>query len=92
MIEFKNVSFKYAGSNKYAVKNLNLKLSAGSTYAIVGRNGSGKSTIIKLLTLLYRDFKGDIFINGISTKELPIEILRKKNGVIFQDFVRKFNP
>lgn len=87
-IEFKNVSFKYAGSNMCALKNINLKLSAGRTYAIVGRNGSGKSTLIKLMTLLYNDFEGEIHINGISIKEFPIEMLRKKIGIIFQDFVQ----
>lgn len=86
-IEFKNVSFRYNGTDEYALKNVSFSLKKGETMAIVGRNGSGKSTIVKLLSQLYLDFEGDIFINGISIRDIDIEILRSKTGVVFQDFV-----
>jgi len=87
-IEFKNVSFKYAGNDKYAIQDVSFKLRRGETLAIVGKNGAGKTTLIKLLTQLYSDFEGDILINGISVRLFDEEILRKHIGVVFQDFIQ----
>ncbi|WP_129407813.1 ATP-binding cassette domain-containing protein [Marinitoga lauensis] len=64
IIELKNISFKYPKSNKWIYNNLNLKLEKGKTYAFVGENGAGKTTIIKLLLGLYEDYKGEIYINN----------------------------
>ncbi len=68
-IEFKNVSFKYYGKEKYALKNLSLKLTPGKTLAIVGLNGAGKSTFIKLLCRIYDVTEGQILLNGVDVRE-----------------------
>ena len=65
-IEFHNVSFQYAGTQNYALKDINLKINSGEKYAIVGENGAGKTTFIKLLTRMYRPTEGKILLNGIN--------------------------
>lgn len=85
-IEFRNISYKYDNCERYALKNINFKINAGENIAIVGENGSGKTTLIKLLTGLYENYTGEILINGISIKNLDLEDLRGKIGVIFQDY------
>ncbi|MFS0882372.1 ABC transporter ATP-binding protein [Metabacillus niabensis] len=87
-IEFKNVSFKYPDSTKYALKNISFSLKKGETLAIVGENGSGKSTLVKLLTMLYNDFEGEILINNKSIKNLTTTQLYNAIGMVFQDFVK----
>lgn len=91
-VSFRNVSFKYPGTEQYVVKNLNLELRKGTTYAIVGKNGSGKSTLMKLLIQLYSNFEGEICFNGFSIKQIPVSLIRKKVGAIFQDFVQYEMP
>ena len=85
-IEFKNVSFKYPGSENYALKDINIKINDGAHLAVVGRNGSGKTTFIKLLCRLYDATDGEILINGISIKEYTKESLMALYSVVFQDF------
>lgn len=85
-IEFKNVSFKYPGADNFALKNINIKIHDGENLAVVGRNGSGKTTFIKLLCRLYDVDEGEILINGISIKEYTCESLLKLYSVVFQDF------
>ncbi|WDV46876.1 ABC transporter ATP-binding protein [Clostridiaceae bacterium M8S5] len=87
-IEFKNVSFKYPSKDIYVLKNLDFKISAGEKIAIVGENGSGKTTIIKLMCKLYDNFEGDILINGISIKNYDENSLRNKMSIVLQDFVK----
>ena len=87
-IEFKNVSFKYPKSNRYAIKNFSYYFHSKKIYAIVGQNGSGKSTLIKLITGLYSNYSGDILINGINIKQIDGRNLKEKMRVIFQDFNR----
>ncbi|MDP1512273.1 ABC transporter ATP-binding protein [Paenibacillus sp. CMAA1739] len=87
-IEFKNVSFAYPDQKELALKDISFKMKRGEPLALVGRNGSGKTTVIKLLTGLYEDFEGDILINSISIRNYNKEMLYKKVGVIFQDFVQ----
>ncbi|MCF3944249.1 ABC transporter ATP-binding protein [Oceanobacillus alkalisoli] len=86
-IEFRNVYFKYPATENYVLKNVNFKLRRGETLALVGQNGSGKSTIIKLICKLYNDYEGEILINGISIRDIPTELFYKELGVVFQDFV-----
>lgn len=86
-IEFRNVSFTYPNTDKKAISNVSFTIHKGDKLAIVGRNGSGKSTIVKLLTQMYSDFEGEILINDRSIHSFDKEEYRKKIGVVFQDFV-----
>lgn len=85
-IEFKNVSFKYPASGTYALENINLKIKNGERLAVVGRNGSGKTTFIKLMCRLYDATEGEILINGINIKEYTKRSIMKLYSVVFQDF------
>jgi len=85
-IEFKNVSFKYPGTNKYVLKNINLTLNPGETAVLVGLNGAGKTTLIKLLTRLYDPTEGVILLDGYDIKEYSPEEVYDLFGIIFQDF------
>lgn len=85
-IEFKNVSFKYPASGTYALENINLKIKNGERLAVVGRNGSGKTTFIKLMCRLYDATEGEILINGINIKEYTKHSIMKLYSVVFQDF------
>lgn len=85
-IEFKNVSFKYPSTSTYALQNVNLKICNGEHLAVVGRNGSGKTTFIKLMCRLYDVTDGEILINGINIKEYSKESIIKLYSVVFQDF------
>ncbi len=85
-IEFKNVSFQYPGAAAYALENVNLKISPGEHLAVVGRNGSGKTTFIKLLCRLYDVTDGEIFINGLNIKEYSRDSIIRLFSVVFQDF------
>lgn len=85
-IEFKNVSFKYPAADKYSLKKVNLKISNGEHLAVVGRNGSGKTTFIKLMCRLYDVTEGEILINGINIKDYTKESVQKLYAVVFQDF------
>ena len=88
VIEFKNVSFKYPNTEKYVLKDINIKFEKKKSYALVGLNGSGKTTFVKLLMRLYDPQKGEVLIDGINIKEFTIKSLRENIGVIFQDFIR----
>ncbi|MBQ3088487.1 MAG: ABC transporter ATP-binding protein [Clostridia bacterium] len=85
-IEFKHLSFKYPGTERYVIKDLNVKINAGDTVALVGVNGAGKTTLIKLITRLYDPTEGEILLDGKNLKEYDPEELYKIYGIIFQDF------
>ncbi len=87
-IRFENVSFTYSGNTQPALQNVNLHLKPGMSLALVGENGSGKTTLIKLLTRLYTPTEGQVLLDGLDIQEWNAEALRKRIGVIFQDFVR----
>ncbi len=86
-IEFRNVSFKYPGSEEYALKHFSLELRVGERLAIVGRNGSGKTTMIKLLCRLYDPDEGEILVNGVDIKKFRHDEYAKLFSVVFQDYV-----
>jgi ATP-binding cassette subfamily B protein len=86
--EFKDVSFSYPGSPKLVVKNINFRLEPSERIALVGKNGQGKTTIVKLLTRLYDVTSGQILLDGVDIREYNLEDLWKEVGVIFQDFMR----
>ena len=85
-IEFRNVSFKYPGSDDYALRNVNLKFTVGEKLAIVGMNGSGKTTFIKLLCRLYDPTEGTIFLNGIDIRKYRYDEYMNIFSIVFQDF------
>lgn len=85
-IEFKNVSFRYPGAENDSLKNINIKINNGEHLAVVGRNGSGKTTFIKLMCRLYDVTEGEIRINGINIKEYTEESINRLYSVVFQDF------
>ena len=85
-IEFVNVSFRYPGSETYVLKNLSVKLDIGKRLAIVGRNGSGKTTFIKLLCRLYDPTEGEIRLNGIDIRKYNYREYMSIFSVVFQDF------
>ncbi|WP_019947550.1 ABC transporter ATP-binding protein [Hymenobacter aerophilus] len=85
---FENVGFKYRNAEKWALRNLNFRLRAGEKLALVGENGAGKTTMVKLLSRLYDPTEGRILLDGYDLREYDPRELRQEIGVIFQDFVR----
>ena len=85
-VEFKNVSFRYPNAENDSLKNINIKIDNGEHLAVVGRNGSGKTTFIKLMCRLYDVSEGEILINGINIKEYTKESIIRLYSVVFQDF------
>jgi ATP-binding cassette subfamily B protein len=86
--EFRDVSFNYPGTSRSVLKGLNLKIHARERIAIVGKNGEGKTTLIKLLMRLYEPTTGQILLNGIDLRDYDLHELHKQIGVVFQDFTR----
>jgi len=85
---FDNVGFRYPGAERWAVRGLSFRLAAGETLALVGENGAGKTTVVKLLARLYDPDEGRILLDGHDLREYDLFALRANIGVIFQDFVR----
>jgi ATP-binding cassette subfamily B protein len=85
---FEDVSFVYPGTSRLVLDRLHLRLSRGERVALIGENGQGKTTIVKLLTRLYDPSSGRILLDGIDLREYSIEDLHREIGVIFQDFMR----
>ena len=86
--EFRNVSFAYPNSSRRVLDNVSFRLEPSSRIALVGENGQGKTTIVKLLTRLYDPTEGQILLDGIDLREYDMESLWKNIAVIFQDFTR----
>jgi len=86
--EFRSVSFAYPGSSRLILKNLDFTLHVGERVALIGENGQGKTTIVKLITRLYDPTEGQILLDGIDLREYNLEDLYQEIGVIFQDFMR----
>lgn len=87
-IEFKGVSFQYPGSEHYALRDISLKIENGKTYSLVGFNGSGKTTFIKLLLRLYTPTEGEIYIDGTNINDIDIESYYLQISAVFQDFLK----
>ena len=86
IIEFIDVSFKYPGSENLVLKNINLILRQGESLSVVGMNGAGKTTFVKLLCRLYTPTGGEILINGIPLKDIPFNEYSKIIAAVFQDY------
>ena len=85
---FENVSFKYANSKEYAIRNLSFHLKKGEKLTLVGENGAGKTTLVKLLARLYEPSEGRILLDGVDLKDYNLADLRANVGIIFQDYIR----
>jgi ATP-binding cassette subfamily B protein len=85
---FENVSFRYPGSERWALRNVSLELRPGERIALVGENGAGKTTVTKLLARLYDPTEGRILLDGVDLRDYDLLGVRRAIGVIFQDFVR----
>ena len=87
-IRFENVEFVYPGATSPALSGIDLHVLPGQSLALVGQNGSGKTTLIKLLTRLYQPTSGRILLDGLDLRDWDETTLRRRIGVIFQDFAR----
>jgi len=85
---FEDVGFRYEGAERWAIRHLNLEIAAGEVLALVGENGAGKTTIVKLLARLYDPTEGRILLDGRDLRDYDLDQLRNRVGVVFQDFVR----
>ncbi|MGH9552557.1 MAG: ABC transporter ATP-binding protein, partial [Terriglobales bacterium] len=86
--EFRNVSFRYPGGSRLVLNGLNFHLHPRERVALIGENGEGKTTIVKLITRLYDPTEGQVLLDGVDLKEYRLEDLYREIGVIFQDFMR----
>jgi ATP-binding cassette subfamily B protein len=86
--EFRNVSFAYPGTERRVLKNFNFTLAPGERIALIGENGQGKTTVVKLITRLYDPTEGQILLDGVDLREYSLDDLHQEMGVIFQDFMR----
>ncbi len=87
-LAFRNVSFRYPGTDRYILKNCSFTLAGGCSYAVVGENGAGKTTIAKLIMGLYGGYEGDVLINGRNVKDYSYGELKGLVAAVFQDFAR----
>jgi ATP-binding cassette, subfamily B, multidrug efflux pump len=84
-VEFINVSFKYPDTTEYVLENINMRIPNGKTVGIVGRTGSGKTTLVQLIPRLFDPDKGEVRIDGNDIKKIPLLILRKNIGYVPQE-------
>jgi ATP-binding cassette subfamily B protein len=86
--EFRNVSFAYPGTERKVLENFNFTIEPGERIALIGENGQGKTTVVKLITRLYDPTEGEILLDGVDLRDYSVEDLHREMGVIFQDFMR----
>jgi ATP-binding cassette subfamily B protein len=87
-VEFRNVSFSYPGNSRRVLDCINFQLHTNERLALIGENGQGKTTIVKLITRLYDPTEGEILLDGVDLRDYDLEDLHREIGVIFQDFMR----
>jgi ATP-binding cassette subfamily B protein len=85
-ILLENVGFRYAGKDTWALRHIDLAIPSGESIALVGENGAGKTTLVKLMTRLYEPTEGRILLDGRDLRDWPADELRRRFGVLFQDF------
>ena len=85
MIEVKDLKFKYQGADKYALNGVSINIPKGKYVAVLGHNGSGKSTFSKLISGLYKPTEGEIYINNVKIQKSTLKQIRQKMGIIFQN-------
>jgi len=86
--EFRNVSFRYPGNSRLVLNDLNFHLHPGERVALIGENGEGKTTLVKLMTRLYDPVAGQVLLDGVDLRDYDLDDLYREIGVIFQDFMR----
>jgi ATP-binding cassette subfamily B protein len=86
--EFRNVSFAYPGTERRVLKDFNFTIEPGQRIALIGENGQGKTTVVKLITRLYDPTEGQILLDGVDLRDYSLDDLHREMGVIFQDFMR----
>lgn len=87
VIEFRDVSFRYRGASRDAIEHINLVLAAGETVALVGSTGAGKSTVMKLIPRLYEPTAGQILVDGVDLRTIPVRVWRRRIGIVVQESV-----
>lgn len=90
--EFRNVSFQYPGTERLILNKLNFRIEPGEHVALVGENGQGKTTLVKLMARLYDPTGGAILLDGVDLRDYRVEDLHHEIGIVFQDFVRYDMP
>ena len=90
--EFRGVSFRYPGKDRWVLRNMSFRLNPGERIALIGENGAGKTTLVKLLARLYDPDEGAILLDGVDLREYDATSLRREIGVIFQDYMRYDMP
>ena len=90
-LKAENVCFRYPGSDKFALENIDIEINAGQVVALVGENGSGKTSLVKILTRLYDPVSGSVSLNGTNIRNFEPSVYRRAFSVIFQDFARYAN-
>lgn len=91
-LEIRDLRFRYTPESQYVLKGVNLRMDRGRSYSLIGQNGAGKSTLVKILLGLYRDFEGEILINGRDISSCGADELRRIFSVVYQDFARYYIP
>ena len=87
-IEFRNVAFRYPGTERLTLEDISFAIRPGQTVALVGANGAGKTTLVKLLSRLYDPTSGQVLVDGVDLREYDLDAWRGQSAVVFQDFSR----
>ena len=90
MLEFKNVRFKYPGTNKIILDGVSFRIEKGKRYSFVGINGAGKTTITKLITGFYNNYEGEILVDGRTLREFTQSEIKGLSSVVYQDFAKYY--
>ena len=91
-LEIRDLRFRYAPDGEYVLNGVSLTMERGRTYSLIGQNGAGKSTLAKILLRLYRDFEGEILLNGVGIAEYSEGELRRIFSIVYQDFAKYYIP
>jgi len=91
-LEIRNLRFRYTPNSHYVLNGVNLTIESGKQYSLIGQNGAGKSTLSKILLGLYRDFEGEILINGVDIANFATDELRRLFSIVYQDFAKYHIP
>ena len=91
-LEIRNLRFRYAPDSHYVLDGVNLTIEKGKSYSLIGQNGAGKSTLTKILLGLYRNFEGEILINGVGIANYTTDELRRLFSIVYQDFAKYYIP